>query len=745
MGAARSAVRFVLVVASAVTAASLAFAVTGAGAYAAAGMAHPGGVPQAARTARSASPVSPSFSTGWNQAPAHALLGGLSCLSATYCVAVGNYDDAAGSQVSAAQIWDGHAWRVLGGVPGSGLSDVSCLSKAFCVAVGNVTDEWTGHTWKELKEPSALAGDALSSVVCRATSFCMAVGTNSAGTSNVSALWNGHAWRKLTTPQDDCGPFCELAQVACPSRSYCQAVGASGTDDETANFPFAVTWNGTSWAEVATPQTPSISGLEDIACATAKNCVAVGWYEEEDPYCNGCVLVDGWNGSTWTQLSIPTTDGALYGVSCPEANDCVVVGGSLAMTWNGTSWQSLTIASPGDSGATLYKIACWSLSGCMAVGNYNDASGAQFTLAERWNGASWSVERTFTQGDPNAGFSAVSCRTTTDCVAVGDYVGQGDVLSALAEHWNGHSWSVLSPAEPGAQVNVLTSVSCPAIGNCVAVGYYDVSGSPQTLAEQWDGSSWRLLSTSQAGTLQAVSCTATDNCVAVGSDSAGSTRSTLSETWNGSSWQVQATPSPGATFGELAGISCPSATNCTAVGAYNTSAGSTYSPLTERWNGSSWTVQANPGGARQMAAVSCTRARCVAVGSSLFAGGPRKPTGTAGLVWNGSAWAVSRTVNSGQRIQARLSGVSCASASLCQGVGGYQASSGGTAVLAEFWNGKAWALRKVPAPSPAFDELYGISCTSGSSCIAVGVTGAQQTLAEHWNGSRWLLTKTLNP
>jgi hypothetical protein len=58
---------------------------------------------------------------------------------------------------------------------------------------------------------------------------------------------------------------------------------------------------------------------------------------------------------------------------------------------------------------------------------------------------------------------------------------------------------------------------------------------------------------------------------------------------------------------------------------------------------------------------------------------------------------------------------------------------------------KTWTLRKAPAPSPAFDHLYGISCASASSCIAVGVTGAQQTLEEHWNGSQWLLTKLLNP
>jgi hypothetical protein len=72
------------------------------------------------------------------------------------------------------------------------------------------------------------------------------------------------------------------------------------------------------------------------------------------------------------------------------------------------------------------------------------------TLAERWNGVSWSIQDT-----PALGFSAlsgVSCRSTTACTAVGSFI-NGNTLVTLAARWDGASWSVQSTPNPagGAQ------------------------------------------------------------------------------------------------------------------------------------------------------------------------------------------------------------------------------------------------------------------------------------------------------
>lgn len=68
--------------------------------------------------------------------------------------------------------------------------------------------------------------------------------------------------------------------------------------------------------------------------------------------------------------------------------------------------------------------------------------------------------------------------------------------------------------------------------------------------------------------------------------------------------------------------------------------------------------------------------------------------------------------------------------------------------LAEAWNGTSWSLLRTPSPGSFADELRGVSCTSSSSCMAVGDftgTGNEHTLAEAWNGTHWSLVPTPHP
>ncbi len=78
----------------------------------------------------------------------------------------------------------------------------------------------------------------------------------------------------------------------------------------------------------------------------------------------------------------------------------------------------------------------------------------------------------------------VTCPGSGNCTAVGD-AGSG---KALAEHWNGKTWSVQSTASPNA-FSPLIGVSCHPAGACIAVGATSANGSTQApLAEQWTGS-----------------------------------------------------------------------------------------------------------------------------------------------------------------------------------------------------------------------------------------------------------------
>ena len=94
--------------------------------------------------------------------------------------------------------------------------------------------------------------------------------------------------------------------------------------------------------------------------------------------------------------------------------------------------------------------------------------------------------------------------------------------------------------------------------------------------------------------------------------------------------------------------------------------------------------------------------------------------------WNGSRWSIQRNQNPDQhRIKAEgLWGVSCTSGTACTAVGTYADKTGtSTLALAERWNGAVWSLLPTPPPPKGlFNELsfWAVSCTSAKACIVVG-------------------------
>lgn len=54
--------------------------------------------------------------------------------------------------------------------------------------------------------------------------------------------------------------------------------------------------------------------------------------------------------------------------------------------------------------------------------------------------------------------------------------------------------------------------------------------------------------------------------------------------------------------------------------------------------------------------------------------------------------------------------------------------------LVERWNGKRWAIQRVPMPAGGTSSnLTGVSCASETTCIAVGSYDLK-LLAERWKG-----------
>jgi hypothetical protein len=114
---------------------------------------------------------------------------------------------------------------------------------------------------------------------------------------------------------------------------------------------------------------------------------------------------------------------------------------------------------------------------------------------------------------------------------------------------------------------------------------------------------------------------------------------------------------------------------------------------------------------------------------------------TLAEVWNGSKWTVVPSLDPGS--DDYLYGVACSSVDFCVAVGSTQAAEQSVSQsLVELWNGTSWSVTSSPDPGTGSPTLYGVSCTSPSSCTAVGWNG--EPLAETWDGSQWTIATTPN-
>jgi hypothetical protein len=110
-------------------------------------------------------------------------------------------------------------------------------------------------------------------------------------------------------------------------------------------------------------------------------------------------------------------------------------------------------------------------------------------------------------------------------------------------------------------------------------------------------------------------------------------------------------------------------------------------------------------------------------------------------------WSVMTTQNPGSTYGkgTHLSGVSCSSSTSCIAVGGYGNASS-TVPVAVKLTGSTWSVQEAPPSSPATGSLGAVSCPSTSWCMAVGSKGSTgEPLAESWNGTSWSVMSPPEP
>lgn len=313
-----------------------------------------------------------------------------------------------------------------------------------------------------------------------------------------------------------------------------------------------------SWSIVKSANVGTTDQLSAIAAVSAGNVWAVGKASGSSGFSS---IIEHWNGASWSLVAHPAAS-LFTGVAATSADDVWAVGttfnavsgaGAPAIEhFNGAAWSS--VSAPAASGNDeLNAVAALSPTDAWAVGT----SGFNKTLIEHWDGTAWSV---VPSPSPGTAPRALNILNGVSADSAGDVwaVGQASVLingvgcnQTLAERWDGAAWSVVATPQSTTTCNILKAVAVASSGEAWAVGSAGGAG----LTEHWDGTAWSAVANpaGNAAVLSAVTELSPTDVWAVGNGYTAGAGQTLSMQWNGASWAAVATPQ-GVTGAALAGL-----------------------------------------------------------------------------------------------------------------------------------------------------------------------------------------------
>jgi hypothetical protein len=326
-------------------------------------------------------------------------LRGVSCTAAAQCISVGEYTSTSGSVHSLAQRSKGTGftseWTFLetpnpAGAKSSNLQDVSCTSSSNCVAVGSYNNEagttvtlaerFDGEKWTVLTtlNPAGAKSSSLEGVSCASSTDCVATGSykNEAGTTvTLAERFDGEKWTILTTVSP--GTRSQFEDVSCAKAGDCRAVGFYITT--TKLIPLIEHFDGTKWTDES-PAGETEYILTAVSCPTTSFCMTGS---------NGWTYIQRFNGIKWSKESLPSPPESCCGasitvrqVSCTSASACFGIGtvGSswpFAERWDGSKWTVAYMTDPSDAFGAHYNtdiggVSCFTSSACTFVGYFSN-------------------------------------------------------------------------------------------------------------------------------------------------------------------------------------------------------------------------------------------------------------------------------------------------------------------------------------------------------------------------------------
>jgi hypothetical protein len=423
------------------------------------------------------------------------------------------------------------------GLPQGYLPTLTCVSPGNCEAGGayavgggvqglilNETNgAWTAPI--TLKAPNDVAkgtGVTIYGLSCGALGNCAAVGSYNDRGGNVQSFvanevrgkWS--AALKVTLPANarKSGQSALVRTVSCPSLGNCSTVGNYQDNYQVTSrtVGFALNEVNGRWQrarEIMTISTPNINPfitMDQIACASIANCVAVGSFIDANNVTQALVVSEV--RGTWSR------------------------GLSLPLPANASTY----------AGASVSEVACVKHSACTVLGTYNASTGAVEGMSASESGGTWSRASELTM-PANAGvnprvflygFDGVTCASAGNCSVGGQYVDstghyQGFLANEVAGVWTSAvQLSLPSGGTSAGKNGGVIALTCPSAGNCRAgAAYLDATGSYQALVVSEVDGTWqagakvvlpgRATTVGIDGGLYALVCLTASSCTGTGS------------------------------------------------------------------------------------------------------------------------------------------------------------------------------------------------------------------------------------
>ena len=374
---------------------------------------------------------------------------------------------------------------------------ISCPSVTTCFEMGTISGTSDGHlpwigtlsdgSWTYVDGPvpsdasTVDAGVQLSALTCFDPTTCVAIGTyqdlNNVQQGMLLSLTDG-SWVATQAPvPSDAATDNEVTNntehtrvkaVSCWAEGSCMAVGTYmvGATARYAGMALQLT-NGT-W--VTTKLTPPANAVQTsspdvttVSCDPTGTCVAGGKYLQSGAAFEGVQLLTNAGGS-WTSSEADGLPGSpsyipltVSAIDCPAVNQCTAVGNyyesdngyrsAMVLQQSTSGWSGVVVPIPGDTGTavTIGALSCPAVGSCVADGTFQSGppGGAEpfsyGALLEDTPGG-WTAQQAPLPADESVGTPGVSlgagslsCPAVGECTAVGTYATQPSTNTQIGD------------------------------------------------------------------------------------------------------------------------------------------------------------------------------------------------------------------------------------------------------------------------------------------------------------------------